>query len=301
MQRLRWAVILAGGNGTRLHAFTKSLTGDDRPKQFCKLLGNQTLLEATRARVASFVPADQTISVVTAHHAPYYRHDLASIPQQLLIEQPIGRGTAPAIAYAIARVARLAPDAVVGLFPADHHYEDAAILRQAASRAYAAAAVDRERVFLIGAIPDRAETDYGYIQPMPLAGSPHDLHVRGVAAFIEKPAHAEALGLVARGCLWNTFVLVGHVGAFASLFESTLPGLYDSFTAVADDDRLALSLYATLAPSDFSQDVLARRPERLGLLSLGSGNWTDLGQPSRVLEVMASSQRTPVGRSLVAS
>jgi len=303
-----WAGILAGGNGTRLQAFTKALTGDDRPKQFCRVLGTHTLLGATRARLSPLVEPDRTLYVVTKHHAPFYREELLDVPSYGLIEQPDNRGTAAAVAYLIARVSAITPNAIVAMFPADHHYEDPSILRQTTAAACAAAAIDTGRVFLVGAKPDRAETEYGYIeqgsllQGFPVAALPTS-PLRSVARFVEKPSTKEAEALVRLGCLWNTFVLVGHLSAFVTLFDATLPGLYREFRALwnqPDEAAAAAHLYEELAAYDLSRDVLAHRPDKLGVITLPSGNWTDLGQPSRVLEVMAT-RRLASTRSLVAS
>src|SRR5262245_31010472 len=89
----RLAVILAGGDGTRLQGLTRQLAGDDRPKQFCRLFKSQTLLAATRERLASSVAADRTLYVVTAHHQPYYREELSGMTPDQLIEQPFNLGT----------------------------------------------------------------------------------------------------------------------------------------------------------------------------------------------------------------
>src|SRR5437870_1437892 len=121
---MRWAVILAGGNGTRLQPLTRALTGDDRPKQFCPLLGGKTLLAQTRARVALNVNTTRSLCVVTRDHERYYQRELADMRSGQLIEQPCNRGTAAAIAYSVARVGRDDKKAVIGLFPADHHYDD---------------------------------------------------------------------------------------------------------------------------------------------------------------------------------
>jgi mannose-1-phosphate guanylyltransferase len=294
-----WAGILAGGNGTRLHAFTKAITGDDRPKQFCRLLSSQTLLGATRARLSSLVEPERTLYVVTAHHAPYYRDELHDVPSYALIEQPANRGTTPAIACAVARLAAMAPDSILALFPADHHFEEPSVLRQTVATAYAAATIDAERVFLIGAEPDGPEPEYGYIRAAsPLAhlrsqavpGGP----IRAVGAFVEKPSMAEAASLVRQGCVWNTFVLVGHVRAFIGLFEQVLPGYLERFAAPwppLDEGRDVVRLYDQLTSSDFSREVLMHCAERLGVITLPAGNWTDLGLPSRVLEVRAARRR----------
>src|SRR6186997_2500783 len=75
-----WAVILAGGDGTRLQLFTEALFGDRRPKQFCRLLGQYTLLASTRMRLVANVAPQRTLAVVTRHHEPFYRDELSSRP-----------------------------------------------------------------------------------------------------------------------------------------------------------------------------------------------------------------------------
>lgn len=65
----RWAIILAGGDGTRLRSLTRAIAGDDRPKQFCMILGNETLLDQTRCCVSLAIPADQTLLSLAETHA----------------------------------------------------------------------------------------------------------------------------------------------------------------------------------------------------------------------------------------
>jgi mannose-1-phosphate guanylyltransferase len=289
-------VILAGGDGARLRTFTRAVEGDDRPKQFCRLVGPETLLTATRARLASVVSPLQTLTVVTRHHEPFYADDLADVAKARVIQQPANRGTAVAIATALARVESSAPDAVVGYFPADHHYDQAAVLHRALDRAYAAAYAAPDRVFLIGAEADRPETDYGWIQ----TGAPLTQHDaapgRGttftVAGFFEKPAAANAAELLAAGCLWNTFVMVGHTLAFRAVLDAARPGLYDTIRRldplVGRHDDAWRRAFHTLPRLDFSRDALSRFPERLAVVRLPACGWTDLGNPLRVLDVMAT-------------
>src|SRR5882757_447690 len=68
----RWGVILSGGDGMRLRSLTRLLTGDDRPKQFCRIVGAETLLAQTRQRVARIVRPERTLFVVTKSHEPFY-------------------------------------------------------------------------------------------------------------------------------------------------------------------------------------------------------------------------------------
>ena len=91
------AVVLAGGDGTRLRSLTWQLAGDDRPKQFCHLLGAETLLAATRRRARRLVAPGSLFTVVTRKHERYYRPELADAAPGTVLVQPESRGTAPAI------------------------------------------------------------------------------------------------------------------------------------------------------------------------------------------------------------
>lgn len=285
----RWAAILAGGSGTRLRAFTRDLSGDERPKQFCRLLGPDTLVGATASRLSTLVEPRHTLYVVTREHEPYYAEALGHVDPLLLLEQPANRGTALAIAWAAFRVRRAQPDGILGLFPSDHHYQSEATFRRAVDAAYLSAAHDPRRVFMLGAEADRPESDYGWIEAgAVLTGGSGRVHPRRVAAFVEKPTPTQAAELLRRRGLWNTFVLVGHVQAFYALIEAARPELaWQMDEVIARGDREELrSLYASSQPTDFSRDILSARPDRLGVIPLVRSGWTDLGRPSRVIEVM---------------
>lgn len=293
-----WAAIMAGGDGQRLQAFTQVIAGDGRPKQFCRLFGGKTLLHDTRARVCRNVEPWRTVYVVTRHHEPFYRAELADVPRAHVIEQPLNRGTAAGIMYALRRVSLLSQDPAIGFFPADHHYRDAEQLRRAVDAAYAVAHAQPDRIVLLGARAERPETDYGWIEPGERlefwrAPAVARMTVRRVSGFVEKPSGRLAAQLLQRDCLWNTFVMVGKATAFLRFFERSAPDFFEAFEVLkrartlADEARLAQVVYESVPALDFSRELVSTRPDALAVIDLPTSGWTDLGEPSRVLDVLA--------------
>jgi mannose-1-phosphate guanylyltransferase len=292
---MRWAAILAGGNGTRLQSLTRVWTGDNRPKQFCPLLNGQTLLAQTRQRIAENVPPARTVYAVTRDHRPYYRPELADVRPARLIEQPGNLGTAAAIAYSIARIRREDRKAVIGVFPADHYYQNEGRFSQALDATYRAALRRPGLVFLLATEPTGPEAEYGWIEP----GRPVDTASRdtfAVTRFWEKSSREMAADLMARGCLWNTFVMIGGVDSFRRLLHSAVPEMARGFDLVErnrqTEAEAVAHIYASCRPADFSRDVLMPHASHAVVLRLGDVGWTDLGQPSRVLRFLAEHRLT---------
>jgi mannose-1-phosphate guanylyltransferase len=163
-----WAVILAGGDGERLRPLTRLIAGDERPKQFCRILGSETLLEQTRRRVGLAVPPDQTLIVVTAAHEPFYARLLANLPPGSLIAQPSNQGTAPAILYSLLRLAAIEPGASAAFFPSDHYFSDDERFMAHVTSALQRADAQPELVTLLGIAPETPEVDYGWIESHPI-------------------------------------------------------------------------------------------------------------------------------------
>jgi mannose-1-phosphate guanylyltransferase len=290
----RWAVILAGGDGKRLLPLTRKLSGDDRPKQFCRVLGTETLLDQTLRRVERIVNPVRTLSVVTKTHESFYReHNIGARPAGLLV-QPSNKGTAPAIVYSLARLHEADSHAVVGFFPSDHHFADNGAFSDCVQQAFESAELHSNTVILIGVSPRQAETGYGWIEPgKPLMASGPGL-VFGVRRFWEKPSRAVAIQLMRGGCFWNSFIMVGRVAAFLSLVGQATPSLLRSFQAISSacctnrEEASLLNLYAGISPSSFSTDVLAVCPGDLGVLCGRTLEWTDVGDVDRALSLMGT-------------
>ena len=228
----RWGVILAGGDGKRLLPLTRRITGDDRPKQFCALTGGETLLKQTRRRVARIISGSRTVLMLTRTHERYYADEVTEVPSSCLLIQPHNHGTALAITYALTRLRQMDPHGIVTFFPSDHHFANHEAFITHIDFAFAQAVSHPERVILLGIEPEAPEEAYGWIEPgSPLAGK-SGAFISEVNRFWEKPSRRIASRLMRRGCLWNSFVMVGAVHAFITMIRHTLPNLLACFESM---------------------------------------------------------------------
>ena len=291
--RDRWAVILAGGDGTRLRSVTRAIAGDDRPKQFCPILRNETLLDQTRRRVSLAVRPDQTLLSLTKTQTEFFAPLVAHIAEENLVVQPANLGTTPAILYSLLRLAVLDATATVAFLPSDHYFADDRKFISYVLSAFRAVKARPEMIVLLGIEADSPEVEYGWIEPaISILGDLPQAICR-VQRFWEKPSAITAQALMDQGFLWNSFVMVGRVDAFLHIIHQALPGLYDAFETVreallTDDEASAIEqLYANISPSNFSHDVLSTRANDVFVMAVRDVGWSDWGDPSRVLSTFA--------------
>ncbi|MGH7409305.1 MAG: sugar phosphate nucleotidyltransferase [Candidatus Methylomirabilales bacterium] len=291
--RRGWALILAGGDGTRLRPLTRRIAGDERPKQFCPLVGSETLLDRTRRRTALLVPPRRTLLVLTQSHERFYAPLLAGVAPGYLVVQPGNRSTAPAILYGLLRLALQAPDDPVVILPSDHFFSDDGAFMAHVAAALEAVTARPDLVILLGAAPDSPEMEYGWIEPAEAIPADGPCPLFRVSRFWEKPSPPLAQTLMARGCLWNTFVMVGAVSAFLTLIRSTAPGLYEAFLRVRPslgtpgEPEAVRALYAALPSMNFSDYILTGSPPNLAVLPVYEVGWSDWGESERVLAALA--------------
>ena len=276
-----YAVVLAGGGGTRLWPLSRP----EYPKPFLRLLGDETLIQATVARLAPLVLPQDVYVIAERRHLPLAAEQLPAIPARNLIGEPMGRNTAAAVALAAEAIDRPG-DEVMLILPADAFVADPAGFRDAL--AVAAEVARGGRLVTLGVTPDRPETGYGYVLASPPAREVGGRPTFAVDRFVEKPTAAGARELIATGLAsWNAGIfawtratirdrLTEHaadiVGPLRAVFEAGLASgigsapfldtIYPSLRATSID-------YAVMEPASLAGDV-AVVPMSVGWSDLGS-------------------------------
>jgi mannose-1-phosphate guanylyltransferase len=183
-----YAVVLAGGGGTRLWP----LSSPDRPKPFLPLLHGRSPLAVTLERLAPLIPIEDTYIVVAASQVHLVRECAPQIAADHILAEPASRNTGAAVALAATRIDR-PDDAVMLVIPADHAVRDVDAWRTALAAAADHASREDGALYTLGVVPTRPETGFGYI----VADGER------VTRFTEKPQRDEAERLIAAGARWN--------------------------------------------------------------------------------------------------
>jgi mannose-1-phosphate guanylyltransferase len=257
---MRWAVLLAGGSGTRFWP----LSTPRNPKQLLPLSGGSSSAEESVERLTGLIPRERVL-VVTGQTLAKRLQESLHLPGENVLVEPLAASTAPALIWATWEAQRRDPDAEVLSLHADWAVRDAAAFRHTAGLALNTAR-KHDRLVTVGVVPSRPETGYGYIVP----GPPLDDSANTVARFSEKPDAATALDLMADGALWNSglFAWTAHrlleeinrytpevAPALARLRANDVPGFFHAVTPISIDvGLLERSGAVAVVSGDFSWD-----------------------------------------------
>jgi mannose-1-phosphate guanylyltransferase len=260
----RWAVILAGGVGSRFWP----LSTPQRPKQLLPLVDDAPLLVNTVRRLAPAVPAERTLVITNATLAGAVRTLLPSLPSENVIAEPRAAGTAPALAWAALEINRRDADTAVMLcVHADWAIGDASGFR--ATLESAASVAERHSALVtVGVVPARPDPGLGYIQP----GEAVD-GARRVVRFVEKPDRPTAERMVQDGYLWNSGIFVWRVKDFLDEVRAHAPEVADAMRAGAESD--IGRFFAAVRPIAVDYAVMERSARVLVLP--GDFGWDDVG------------------------
>jgi mannose-1-phosphate guanylyltransferase len=260
----RWAVVLAGGVGSRFWP----LSTPQRPKQLLPLVSDAPMLVDTLTRLAPLAPAERTLVLTNASLAPAVRALAPSLPADQVIAEPRPAGTCAALAWAAHEIERRAgPEAVMLCVHADWAIGNVTAFQRTLAHAADVAAA-RQALVTVGVVPSRPDPGFGYIQP----GALVEGDVRAVTRFVEKPDRARAERMVADGFLWNSGIFAWRVGDLLAALDAHTPEVAPALAAHGDDRE---AFFAAVQSVAIDVGVL-ERSDRV-LVVPGDFGWDDVG------------------------
>jgi mannose-1-phosphate guanylyltransferase len=274
----RWAVVLAGGVGSRFWP----LSTPSRPKQLLPLVDERPLLVATLDRLEPLVPATQTLILTNASLRDAVREHVPRVPAENIIAEPRAVGTGGALAWAASEIERRdGPDAMMISVHADWAIGDDEGFRTALG--LAAAVAERESALVtVGVVPTRPDTGFGYIMPGPSVGG----GAFRVDRFVEKPDRAAAARMINERALWNSGIFAWRVGDFLRDVRALTPELAP---ALASANGNAERFFAAATPVTVDVGVLERSSNVV--VMPGAFQWDDVGTWAALARVRARDER----------
>jgi mannose-1-phosphate guanylyltransferase len=259
-----WVVVLAGGVGSRFWPVSTPTL----PKQLLPLVTDKPLLSDAVSRLRPLAGPDQTLILTNDVLVPHIAAMYPEIPKRNLIAEPRAGGTAAALTWAAAEIARRdGPDAVMISVHADWSIADDDGFRETLARAsYAARA--HQALVTVGVVPSRADPGFGYIQP----GDELEPGLSRVRRFVEKPDRARAEQMRTDGYLWNSGIFVWRTGDFLDDVRRLTPEIAPALHAHAKD---IAGFFAAVTPISVDVGVL-ERSDRV-LVMPGDFGWDDVG------------------------
>jgi len=289
---MRYAVIMAGGSGTRLWPLSRK----SRPKQLLRILGNKSQLELAVERVRGLVEPENIYIITNAHYAQAVRDESPDLPAANVIGEPEGRDTANAIGLAAAILAKKDPQAIMGVFTADHVIEPADVFVRTLERAYELVEKSPESLITFGLKPTWAHTGLGYVHAGdPICSAQDDYQAFKVQSFKEKPSSELAREYCDSGqYYWNSGMFVWRARTILEQLHKFLP---DSYTKL---QQIAQSWDAPAGPDIFKRTFLTLEKISIDYAVMEKASdvlvvvlpcsWVDIGSWSTLEDVLEADE-----------
>src|SRR5262245_8522686 len=277
---------MAGRSGTKFWPASREYL----PKQFLRITGNRTMLEETISRVEPLTQINRIYPVVGRIHTEITKELLSGMPVKTLIE-PVGRNTAACIGLAALHIERLSEDDPIVVLPADHFIGD---LRGFTRTIAAGAELARSgAIIMLGILPTRPETGYGYIKTAAENGRSSGQIYYSVERFVEKPDYQTALDYLASGnYLWNSGIFIFTARTILSQIEACMPELYHGLREIGKSigtteyDQVLGRIYSQLPSVSIDYGVMEKTEKPIYVFR-GDFGWSDVGSWQALYELRA--------------
>lgn len=275
MERHAYAVIIAGGKGTRFWPLSRP----QHPKQLLRILSRKSLIRETVDRTVPLFGSRKTLVVTVAEHYDAVRREIPVLPERNFIVEPQGNNTAPCIGLAAVELAGRDPEAAMVILPADHWVSHLNSFFRAIRIAIRLAR-EQDALVTIGIRPNYPETGYGYILKGEKIKGTGDVPCCRVRGFEEKPALQRARRLLRRrGSLWNSGIFVWKVATILEMLRRFSPSVARGIRNIQ-----AAAHGATLTnPSARLRSVMRREYQRMPNVSIDYAVLEKAGKEGRVL------------------
>jgi mannose-1-phosphate guanylyltransferase len=269
-----FAVIIAGGKGERFWP----VSTDAQPKAFLRLVGSESLLQATVRRMRLLLPWTQIAVVVDQKQAGLVREQLPELPATNLLLEPQGRDTAAAIGLASQHIERLDPEAIMIVLPADHYVPDSEAFVAVLRRALDLLGSHPDWVVTVGIPPSRPETGYGYLEVGESLTQPPGAF--RVHRFLEKPDQQTAERLVTDGThYWNSGIFLWRNSTIQSLLAQHMRDVWAGLCRIREAwgaQEVLVREYSAFQKQSIDYGVLERMERGVAMVRADFA-WDDLG------------------------
>ena len=217
-----YCLIMAGGSGTRFWPRSRVA----KPKQYLSLFGDQSLIQESVQRFASFIPEESIFVVSAKSQQAVLESQTVNLPKSNLIFEPVGKNTLPAIGLAALFIAEKDANGVMIVSPSDHLIQNNQLFQQCIESA-ALIAEQKDGIVTIGITPKYPATGYGYVQTANEIQIGQSIRSFAVIRFVEKPNVEVATGYLKQGgFFWNSGIFVFKVSVFLNAVQQFAPALY---------------------------------------------------------------------------
>ena len=265
-----YAALLAGGSGTRLWPVSRQM----HPKQLVPLTGQDSLVQSTVKRILPAIDREHIKIICGIEHQELtarHMHEIGVAAENMIIAEPCGRNTAPAILLAVMSVLQQEQDAVVCLFPADHVIADTTQFLEHIQTAVESA-LDGH-IVTFGIEPGYPETGYGYIE----AGDPVGGKALRVKRFVEKPDLATARQYIEKGnYYWNSGMFVFKASVIKQEFITLAPEIYTAVARLFENPAALTKENYRKVPKISIDYAIMEKTQNIVVLPSTFG-WSDIG------------------------